>query len=57
LRKEVLLGVADRQVMLVLTIPRPFRSLFRRRRELLGERASAEAEAVKEMVGQTSGEC
>jgi hypothetical protein len=54
LREEVLLPVAHRHV--VLTIPRLLRPLFRRRRELLGELARAGAEAVKELVRQTSGE-
>jgi hypothetical protein len=40
----------------VLTILRPSRPLFRRRRELLGELARAGAEAVKELVRQASGD-
>lgn len=48
LREDVLAPVAHRHI--VLTIPRPLRPLFRRRRELLTELARAGAEAVQELV-------
>ena len=54
LREELLLPVAHRHV--VLTIPRLLRPLFRHRRELLGDLASAAAEAIKELVRHASSE-